>query len=109
MLNQTTVMHMGNNSHIVSFNTPCTGILQRSNPNSIFIRFQQDSIMEKCIFPSNGSVPYAAKFEYGSPGYDKYKSSDGKVEVTVLQILLFGDNQYLVEVIELKYLVESKL
>jgi hypothetical protein len=103
----TTHMSLGGNSQTVQFNAPCTGILQRSNPKSIFVRFQKNSKMENMVFPDNGTNPYIHQFEYYSSKYKNYKDTDGKVEVVVLQILIFGDNQYLVEVIEPKYLVEE--
>jgi hypothetical protein len=103
----TTNMKLGSNSQIVQFNALCTGILQRSNPKSIFVRFAKGSTMENCVFPSNGQKPYIHKFEYQQKGYDEYKDTDHKIEIVVLQIMLFGDNQYLVEVIETKYLIEA--
>lgn len=100
-----TIMKLGNNSQTVQFNAPCTGILQKSNPKSIFVRFQKNSNLEGCVFPSNGQPPYIHEFRYDESGYGEYKSH--KIEVIVLQVLIFGDNQYLCEVIEPKYLTEE--
>lgn len=102
----TTNMKLGSNSQTVQFNTPSSGILQRSNPKSIFIRFQKGSNMEEMVFPSDGKNPHIHKFEFSHNSYDTYSKSNGKIEVTVLQILIFGQDQYLVEVIEPKYLIE---
>lgn len=104
----TTNMHLGGNSQTVQFNAPCTGILQRSNPKSIFVRFQKNSPMEDMVFPNNGINPYIHKYEYSDNGYDIYSNTKGKIEVIVLQILIFGNNSYLVEVVEPKYLIENE-
>ena len=103
MLNSTNIK-LGSNSQTVQFNSPSSGILQRSHPKSIFLRFQINSNLEEMVFPSDGTTPYIHKHEYNSIGYTKYKESQGKIEVTVLQVLIFGNNYYLVEVVELQYL-----
>lgn len=96
MLNSTKIT-MGSNSQTVQFNAPCTGILQRSHPKSKFIRFQKGSEMEKMIFPSNETSPYLTKSVY----------PHDKIEIEVLQILIFGDNYYLCEVIQLTDLINN--
>ncbi len=79
---------LGTVSQTIQLNAPCTGILQRSNANSRFIRFAKNSPMEDTIFSED-------------PHYVvNYK----KLPITVLQILIFGDNQYMVEILENKYL-----
>ena len=102
MLN--TNIKLGSNSQNVTFNQTSTGMMQRSNPNSIFVRFQRGSPMEKMVFPSNGTNSQIAKFEYGSYRYEEYKKTEGRIDVTVLQILIFGEDQYLCEVIENKFI-----
>ena len=101
MFNQTTIK-TGNNSQYLQFNTPCTGILQRSNPKSFFIRFQKDSKVESMVFPSNGNTPYIERIVYKNNYTDTVK-----IDIMVLQILIFGDNYYLVEVIEPHNLIEK--
>jgi hypothetical protein len=103
----TTNMNLSSYSKTVQFNTPSTGILQRSNPKSIFVRFPKGSNMEDMVFPRDGTNPYIYQYEYGDNNRDNYKDTKGKIEVVVLQILIFGDNQYLVEVVEPKYLIET--
>lgn len=93
MLN--TNIQLGSNSQTVRFNQPSTGILQRSHPKSIFVRFQKNSEMEKEIFPYDGTKPFLT-----------IKSSYDKKYVVVLQVLIFGDNSYLVEVVEEEFLNE---
>ena len=104
----TTNMKLGSNSQTVQFNAPSTGILQRSNPKSIFVRFQKGSTMEDMVFPSDGTLPHIHKYEYSDNRRNKYKETNGKIEVVVLQILVFGENYYLVEVVEPKFLIEKQ-
>ena len=92
MLN--TNIKLGSNSQTVQFNSPSTGILQRSHPKSTFIRFQKGSELEKSIFPHNGQKPYLW-------------INGEKKHMVVLQILIFGDNYYLVEIVNEEYLTES--
>ena len=66
--------------------------------------------MEKMVFPNNGDTPYMHDTKEHRTSYEvqkKYK--EGKIEVIVLQILLFGDNEYLVEVVEPKFLSEKDI
>jgi hypothetical protein len=100
---------LGSNSQTVQFNAPSTGILQKSNPKSLFVRFQKGSKMEEMVFPSDGSNAHIHKYEYSDSMRDKYSDTNGKIEVVVLQVLIFGDNNYLVEVIEPRYLTDAPL
>lgn len=104
MLN--TNIRLGSNSQTVTFNQTSTGMMQRSNSNSIFIRFSKNSDMEKMLFPTNGRKSYIHQFNYSNEGYGKYSATNGKIEVVVLQILIFGDDQFLCEVLETKFLQE---
>lgn len=99
MLNKTTIK-LGSNSQSVQFNQTSTGMMQRSNPNSIFIRFHKNSSLAKTVFPNNGDNPHIERFEYSSPKYDNYKETRGKLEVTVLQVLIFGQDEFLCEVLD---------
>jgi len=108
MFNTTTNMNLRSNSQIIQFNAPSTGILQRSNPKSIFLRFQKNSDMESMVFPSNGKTPYMYEFNFNDVRKSEYKDSNYRIEIIVLQILIFGQDNYLVEVIEPKYLIEEK-
>ena len=102
----TTNMKLGSNSQTVQLNAPSTGILQRSNPKSIFVRFQKGSKMEGMVFPSDGTNPHIHRYEYSDDRREKYRETNGRIEIVVLQILIFGENYYLVEVVEPKYLIE---
>lgn len=86
MFNSTQIK-LGSNSQTVQFNTPSSGMLQRSHPKSFFLRFAKGSTLEKWIFDEK---PYSNIDEYGR----------NKTLVTVLQIMVFGDIQYLCEVVK---------
>lgn len=94
MLNSTQIK-LGSNSQTVQFNSPSSGMLQRSNPKSFFIRFAKGSKMEDWVFSDN---PYCDQL-------DQYPRT--KTFVTVLQIMVFGDIQYLCEVVKNEDLTES--
>lgn len=101
-----TKINIGGNSQTIQLNAPSSGILQRSHPKSSFIRFQRNSTLEGTIFPTDGSTPFLKQFNYGQNGYEKYKDSNHRIEIMVLQILIFGNDYYLVEIVELQYLNE---
>ena len=106
MFNTTNISLRGS-SQTVQFNAPCTGILQRSHPKSVFVRFQKGSDMESWVFPIKGETAFIFQYETYQKAYYEYSSTDGRVEVIVLQVLIFGDNSYLVEVVETKYINEE--
>ena len=112
MLNTTNNFRLGSNTQTVSFNSPSTGILQRSHPKSTFIRFRLGDNVEKHLFPKDGKNSHIYKYSQWtndgeSDKYNEYEETKGRVEVFVLQVLIFGDNNYLAEVVETKYLVEE--
>lgn len=92
-----TNLKLGSNTQDVTFNSTSTGHLQKSNPQSRFIRFQRNSEIEKRVFPTDG-IPYISK----SLDYP-YK----KKEITVLQVLVFGEDYYLCEIVENEALEEK--
>lgn len=101
-----TNLKMGSNSQTVNLNTPSTGMLQRSNPKSIFVTVEKGSVQEKNLFPNDGSTSVLYRHNYNTPGYDKYKETKGRVDVIILQVLIFGANSLMIECIEPKYLIE---
>lgn len=78
---------LGDNSQTVTMNTPCTGMIQKSMPLSKFMRFHQRSKYADHIFCDN-------------PSLDEY----GKIKIIVLQIMVFGNNEILME-----YILESDI
>lgn len=87
MLN--TSIKLGNTN--VSFNAPCTGMMQRSHPKSLFIRFNAHSNLAEWVF---SDYPRLKKDE------KEWRSGIGSVDtpkIVVLQVMVFGDNELLVE------------
>lgn len=80
---------LGSSTNNVNFNAPCVGTLQKSHPKSKFIRFHKNSEMAKIVFSER-------------PSLEKYKS-----EITVLQIMVFGDNEILIEYVLNDDLIEE--
>lgn len=66
----------------VTFNTPCTGMIQKSHPKSKFARFHQRSKMADWVFSD------CPRLQEGTYECDK---------IIVLQIMVFGDNELLME------------
>lgn len=83
MLNVTS-FNIGEITSKVSLNTPSSGIIQRSHPRSKFVRFHSGSPMSEYAFSSR-------------------LSKDGP-EIVVLQIMVFGNDELLVE-----YVCEQEL
>ena len=63
-----------------------SGSLIKTDPNSVFIRFDKGSRQEERIFDAY-------------PRIKLYSDSDKTVKVTVLQVMLGHDNSYICEVI----------
>lgn len=100
MLN-TTNIRMGSSTSNVTLNTPSHGMMQRSHPKSFFINFNMASPLASYIFNTQGKQ---------SGLIDRpYKHADWKLhtEVEVMQIMVFGDNQFLCEVVRLTDLKEE--
>lgn len=78
MLN--TSIKLGNTN--VTFNAPCMGMIQKSHSKSMFMRFHQNSKMADWVF---SDCPRLKE--------DKYQCE----KIIVLQIMVFGDNELLME------------
>ena len=81
MLNHT---YNDNSTHSVVMNPPCVGTLQKSHPRSKFVRFHKGSNYASWVF---SEIPRLT--ESTREGYVK--------EIVVLQVMVFGDNEILVE------------
>ena len=84
-----------NNS--VNIKPACTGILQKSHPNSFFKRFHKNSRMADWIFDENPCLQKVTECKI----YEKY------MDIVVLQVMCFGDNEFLCELIDKKLLEEQ--
>lgn len=84
----------------VSFNAPSTGIIQKSHPNSRFIICHSKSKLAEWLFGHKEDAYIELKeSEYATPK---------KIEVTVLQSMVYGDNQLIVEIVENSKLKEQE-
>ena len=79
-----------NFNSFVNIKPACTGMLQKSHPNSFFKRFHKNSKMADWIFDEN---PCLQKV-------DEYRSYEKYMDVVVLQVMCFGDNEFLCELID---------
>ena len=84
-----------NNS--VNIKPACTGILQKSHPNSFFQSFHKNSKMADWVFDENPCLKQKNNYET----YVKY------MDVVVLQVMCFGDNEFLCELIDKKLLDDA--
>lgn len=96
MLNNTSYK-IGGNSTRVTFNTPSMGIIQKSHPKSRFIRCHKTSKMADWIFDEQPHLQ--KKNSYGD--YEKI------ADITVLQIMVFGTDELLVEIVHNDFLVDG--
>ena len=76
----------------VNIKPACCGLLQKSHPHSFFKRFHKTSDMAEWVLSENPSLK--RKTEYAS--YETY------MNVVILQIMSFGDNEFLCELVDAK-------
>jgi len=95
--NQSNSQTVNNNSFDV-----CTGQLTKISKTSKIIRFKKGSQIEKHFFCDEPFIRKKRTVYYEGERYracglqDSYEVED-KYNIEILQILIFGDNQYLVE------------
>lgn len=82
MLNHT---YNDNSTHSVKMITPCVGTLQKTHVKSKFIRFHSKSPMADCVF---SLTPRLGK--------------DSKEEIVTLQLMCFGEDEFLMEYVNKK-------
>lgn len=92
MLNYTS-FNTGDTTTRVSFNAPCTGIIQKSHPKSNFEVFHKASKMADWVFS-----------DYPRLKAERYNCD----KIIVLQIMVFGDNELLMEYVYEKDLTDEK-
>lgn len=97
--NHATTIKLGSNSQTVQFNTPSSGIMQRSHSKSRFIRFDHGSKLADWIFSDNPHTKDKSQGEYFRHDPDGF--------VTVLQVMIFGDIKYLCEIVNNEDLIEQ--
>lgn len=90
MLNVTS-FNIGDITSKVSLNTPSTGIIQKSHPRSNFVRFHAKSQMSEYVLSDSPRLT---------------KNSTRKL--VVLQIMVFGNDELLVEYVHEEDLLERE-
>lgn len=104
MFNTEISVHNQSNSQTVNNNNyeTCTGQLTKISKTSKIIRFKKGSQTEKDIFSDEPFIRKKRTVYYEGDRYrlfglqDSYDVED-KYNIDILQVLIFGDNQYLVE------------
>ena len=76
----------------VNIKPACCGLLQKSHPHSFFKRFHINSDMAEWVLSDTPCL----KQRTGCAHYEKY------MDVVVLQIMSFGDNELLCELVDAK-------
>lgn len=87
--------YVQNFNNSVSIKPACIGILQKSHPQSFFKRFHKSSKMADWIFSEEPCLKKKYR-EYSE--YEKY------MDVEVLQVMCFSDEEFLCELIDKKIL-----
>lgn len=82
----------------VNIKPACSGILQKSHPNSFFRMFHKNSKMADWIFDEEPCLKRGDR----QGGYDKY------MDVIVLQVMCYGDNEFLCELLDAEELNEEE-
>lgn len=85
-------LKIGDITSKVTFNTPCTGLIQKSHPRSNFVRFHAKSQLANWVFSS----------------YPRLVEETCNIKkIIVLQVMVFGDNEMLIEYVYEKDLKEE--
>jgi hypothetical protein len=111
MLNTTVnSFKIGGNTTKVSFNTPSIGMIQKSHPKSKFIKFHFTSKMAERLLDSieeTHVLKSVTKFHDIDRHYGSYEEQT-KIPVTVLQLMVFGQDNFLAEIVYNNDLIEEE-
>lgn len=84
-------------SQVVNIKPACTGLIQKSSPLSIITRCHLKSALAGTLLHPNGS--YIEHRVWESNDYGRGCWKDVKTPVTILQVMVFGDMECLIEYI----------
>lgn len=98
-----TSFKIGDITNKVSFNSPCTGIIQKSHPRSNFVRFHYKSKMAEWVFSDYPRL-VEQKWKWAERTCDKIYAD----KIIILQAMVFGDNEFLVEYVYEKDLINNE-
>lgn len=79
-------------NNTVNIKPACMGMMQKSHPKSFFRRFAKGSPMEDWIFSDTPCIKEK----------NRYDCWQKVMDVIVLQTMVFGDNQFLVELLNVE-------
>lgn len=82
-------------NQIVNIKPACTGLIQKSSPLSIITRCHLKSPLAKELLHPEGS--YITQQEWIENEYIRGHFDDVKKPVTILQVMVFGDMECLIE------------
>lgn len=87
------------NTTNINMNPACMGTLQKTHIKSKFRRFEIDSEISERVF---SEVPFIS-YEERRVGSEEWGFKERiKKEIIILQIMVFGDNQVLIEYVDKK-------
>lgn len=98
-----TSFKIGDITNKVSFNSPCTGIIQKSHPRSNFVRFHYQSKMAGWVFSDYPRL-VEQKWKWAERTCDRIYAD----KIIILQAMVFGDNEFLVEYVYEKDLINNE-
>jgi hypothetical protein len=86
-------------NQIVNIKPACTGLIQKSSPLSIITRCHLKSPLAETLLHPEGSHIKRQVWEKGDYDRDRGHWKDIKTPVTILQVMVFGDMECLIEYI----------
>jgi hypothetical protein len=109
MLNNYNSFKIGAPTTNVSFNTPSMGMIQKSHPLSKFVKFHftsqlsgrlLDSIDEAHVLKSEiKQYSHISDSDRWKPHAKTSYTEETKIPVTVLQLMVFGADQFIAEIV----------
>ena len=98
MFNTDITVNNQSNTQTVNNNEASTGQLRKISKTSRIARFQKGSQMEREFFCDEPYIEKSYNKYYGdSYGMTKHYTITDKYNIDILQVIVFGDNQFLVE------------
>ena len=84
-------------NQVVNIKPACTGLIQKSSPLSVITRCHLKSPLAKTLLHPEGS--YIERQKWINDGYTKSHWENVKIPITILQVMVFGDMECLIEYI----------
>ena len=97
MFDTTIQTNKQNNHQEVNVNEASTGQLTKISKTSRIVRFQKGSQMEKEFFCDEPYIKKTRREWNNERGVERPYDTTDYYNIDILQVVIFGDNQYLVE------------